>query len=169
MVLHRTNLEKGKWGKVALLWTIFLGFQVLYHLKNGFCQNYLKAWQCYLSSLPSVCNRKWNNRYIFSKLFQKRKNVFLPCILHKHELHSGTLKLYPHRHGIQLPWGSWKALREAYCTAESFQNSKVGMQAPLWLHLCREKHEQVIITWKTMPDKQQGSHYSTPCCHYFII
>lgn len=138
---------------------IFLGFQVLYHLKNGFYQRYLKVWQLCLNSLPSVCNRKWKPRYIFSKFFQKRFYFilfFLPCILHKHELHSGTLTLYPHRPGTQWPWGSWKALHEAYCTAESFQNNKVGIQAPLWLHLCTEKHEQTIITGITMLNRQQG-------------
>lgn len=170
----RSNLEKGKWGNAALRLPILLGFQIN-HLKNGFYQ--IKQTKSFISNPCFVFTTRIERTSEFSANFLKKKKkklslffFFLPCILHKHERHSGTRKLYLHRLGIQLPWGSWKALHEAYCTAESFLNNKVGMQAPLWLHLCTEKCEQVIIAWKTTTKAlwQVTIVYLTAICLLFM-
>lgn len=149
----RTNLEEEKWGKVSLLLLIFLRFQILYYLNSGFKKkfdNFISI-PCHVFAIENEIIGKFSTNSL-----KKEENYFLPCIPHKHELHSEIRKLCLHRHGIQLPWGSWKALHEAYCIVEPFQNNKVGMQVPLWLHLCTEKWEQIIITWKTILKRQQG-------------
>lgn len=84
------------------------------------------------------------------------QNLSLPCILRKHEPHSGSLMPYPRRLGTQWPWGSWKALHEACCRAGSFQNNKVGMQVLLWSHLFIGKFEKMVISWQTILKGHRG-------------
>ena len=52
--------------------------------------------------------------------------VFVPCSLRRRGLHSGTLKLCPHTHGIQCSTQQWRGLHAAYrkagcsrCTEEA--------------------------------------------------
>lgn len=114
-----------------------------------------KRLQFYLNSPEWVYNRK-RDRQNFRKFLDDFFKICLPCILRKHELHSGSLMLYPRRLGTQWPWGSWQALHEACCRAGSFQNNKVGMQVLLWWHLCIGKFEKMVISWQTILKGHRG-------------